>query len=294
MLRAVSRVRFLLVVVISAMVVATFAIVIRGGPDGRIVFFDSVVGIGATEGPLVTQLDYLETGRRLARDFLATQPAPNGATLWDVAQACAPACVRVEIETKRQGESVASIHGSGVIVAGGGYVLTAGHALSADQILAIRVILKDGRALGATLVDKDYAVFNATDRDWAVLKFDDDRPTDLVALKLGDAEEGAPVFALGYPDEIGIDELGRIAYGRQDPLAPLLFPAHVSGTDPITLTPAAGAVPLGGISGGPVVNAAGEVVGIFVSVSRTSEANTMHISYGATPVAALRDALGTD
>ncbi len=287
---------------ICATVGATSAIVIRGGRDGRrderrdgrIVSYDSVTGIGETEGQLVTRLDYFESGRRLTRDYLAKQPAPNEATLWDVARTCASACVRVEIDIERQGESVAAVHGSGVIVAGGGYVLTAGHALKADRILAIRVILKDGRTLGATVAEKDYAVFNSTGRDWAVLKLGDDRPADLVALKLSDVKEGAPVIALGYPDQIGIDENGRIAYSRESPLAPLLFPGHVSGTDPITLTPAAGAVPLGGMSGGPVVNAAGEVVGIFVSVSRTTGSNMMRVSYGATPVAAFKNALGKD
>ncbi len=297
-LRAVTRSRLLFVIVVSATVSAASAIVILGGRDGRrdgrIVSYDSVTGIGETEGQLVTRLDYFESGRRLTRDYLAKQPAPNEATLWDVARTCASACVRVEIEIERQGESVAAIHGSGVIVASGGYVLTAGHALKADEVLAIRVILKDGRAFGATVAEKDYAVFNSTGRDWAVLKLGDDRPADLVALKLGDAKEGAPVIALGYPDQIGIDEGGRIAYGREAPLEPLLFPARVSGTDPLALTPTAGAVPLGGISGGPVINAAGEVVGIFVSVSRTKASSTMHVSYGATPVASLEDVLAND
>ncbi len=288
-LAVMTRSRLLVVVVLAATIGATSAIAIRGGQDGR-----AATGIGETEGQLVTLLDYLESGRRLARDYLAKQPAPGGATLWDVARACGPACVRVEVEVARQGAAVAAIHGSGVIVAGGRYVLTAGHALDTDKVLAIRVILNDGRALAATAVKKDYEVFNSTGRDWAVLKLGDDRPDDLVSLKLGDAEKGAPVIALGYPDQIGTDEDGRIAYSRDAPLAPLLFPAHVTETAPLALSPAAGAVPLGGISGGPVINAAGEVVGIFVSVSKTRTSNLMVVSYGATPVAAFKDALAED
>ena len=288
-LGCVTRSKLLFVVVLSAMIGAISAIATRGGRDGR-----AATGIGETEGELVTLLDYLETGRRHARDYLTQQPAADGATLLDVARSCGSACVRVEIEVARQGAAVVAIHGSGFIVAGGRYVVTAGHALDADEVLAIRVILSDGRTLAATAVGKDYEVFNSTDRDWAVLKLGEDRPDDLVALKLGDAEKGAPVIALGYPDQIGIDEGGRIAYGREAPLEPLLFPARVSGTDPLALTPTAGAVPLGGISGGPVINAAGEVVGIFVSVSRTKASSTMHVSYGATPVASLEDVLAND
>ncbi|MEE8106393.1 MAG: hypothetical protein V3T86_12730, partial [Planctomycetota bacterium] len=84
------------------------------------------------------------------------------------------------------------------------------------------------------------------------------------------------------------------AFASGEPLSPLFFPAHVNGTDPITMTPNAGAVPMGGLSGGPVVNAAGEVVGIFVSVSKTPAKNMMIFSYGATPVAAFQDAMGED
>ena len=292
MVGAMSRTQlFIVVVVIAAAVGATSGILMHDKGVGRAAWYDAVTGLGETEGQLVTLLDYLESGRRLAREYLAKQPATEATTLWDVAQRCGPACARVEIDIKRQGDSVMVSHGSGVVVADGKFVLTAAHPLVAEEILAIRVILRDGRVVAATVAKSDFTTFNTTGRDWAVLKLADDRPADLVSLKLGKAEQGEPVIALGYPDQIGIDEHGRIAYSRDDPLAPLLFPAHVNGTDPITLTPAAGAVPLGGMSGGPVVNAGGEVVGIFVSVSRTPGAGKMLISYGATPIAAFGDAL---
>jgi len=290
----VSRPQLLLVIVIAALVGAASAILTHGAQGGRIAWHDAVTGIGETEGKLVTLLDYLESGRRLARDYLEQQPGPAGKTLWDVTQRCRAACVRVEIEVKRQGASVVVSHGSGVVVADGNYVLTAGHALNVEDVLAIRVILSDGRVVAATAVKSDFTEFNTTGRDWAVLKLAEDRPADLVALKLGQAREGEPVIAHGYPDQIGVDEHGRIAYSRDGPLAPLLFPAHVNDTDPISLTPAAGAVPLGGMSGGPVVNANSEVVGIFVSVSRTPRSGGILISYGATPVAAFQNALGGD
>jgi len=268
----------------------------REGPVGRIASYNSTTGLGETgneDGRLLTLLDYFESGRRSARDYLSKQPAPGGTTLLHVAQACALACVRVETEIDRgRNGAKAVVHGSGVIVADGRYILTAGHAFAVEKILAVRVILTDGRVLQATVAGKDYDQFDTTGRDWAVLKLREDRPTDLVSLKLGAAKEHAAVIGIGYPDIIGINENGHIAFGSDAPLAPLLFPAHINGTDPITMTPAAGAVPIGGISGGPVVNAVGEVVGIFVSVSKTPAKDMMIISYGATPVAAFRDAIG--
>ncbi|MEE8105192.1 MAG: serine protease, partial [Planctomycetota bacterium] len=205
-----TRRRFLLIVLISTTVGVMTARFYREEPVGRAASYDSTTGLGETgnrDGQLLTLLDYFESGRRAARDYLSKQPAPNGATLLDVAQACALACVRVETDVATKDGATARAHGSGVIVADGRYVLTAGHAFQEGKI-AVRVILTDGRTLKATVVADDYDQFDKTGRDWAVLKLREDRPTDLVSLKMGSAEEHAAVIGIGYPDVIGINENG--------------------------------------------------------------------------------------
>ena len=96
MVGAMSRTQlFIVVVVIAAAVGATSGILMHHKGVGRAAWYDAVTGLGETEGQLVTLLDYLESGRRLAREYLANQPATEATTLWDVAQRCGPACARV-------------------------------------------------------------------------------------------------------------------------------------------------------------------------------------------------------
>jgi hypothetical protein len=106
--------------------------------------------------------------------------------------------------------------------------------------------------------------------DWAVLRIRDADPDEPAAPAVGFAEEGEIVAVLGYPQGIGIDRKGRVVPGDRDgpggALEPLVFLARVTGTSPLALRPVAGCVPVHGASGGPVIRASGEVVGLLVSI----------------------------
>ena len=142
--------------------------------------------------------------------------------------------------------------GSGVIVTNEGHIITNSHVV--EQVDEIEVQLADGRTKKARLVGSDSQV------DLAVLKVDE---PGLKALKLGDSDAvqaGDMVLAIGNP--FGFEETvteGIISSkGR---------PNRVDGFGDYLQTDAA-INP--GNSGGPLINLAGEVIGINTAIiSRT-------------------------
>ena len=68
---------------------------------------------------------------------------------------------------------------------------------------------------------------------------------------------------------------------HREPLATL---AVVAQTEPLTLTPLAGAIPTGGMSGGPVFDARGALIGLFASVNRIESAAAARYTYSASPL----------
>jgi 2-alkenal reductase len=147
--------------------------------------------------------------------------------------------------------------GSGVIVDERGYVVTNNHVIAEGQ--NYQVILSDGKKVPARLVGRDdYS-------DLAVLQIEGSLPA---VAPLGDSAKlrpGEPVIAIGSPlgDFRNTVTSGVVsATGRKlDDSAPGL--TDLIQTDaPIN----------SGNSGGPLMNAAGQVVGINTAVVRTSGA----------------------
>jgi serine protease Do len=144
--------------------------------------------------------------------------------------------------------------GSGVVVSEDGYILTNDHVVGrADQIT---VQMADGRKFEGVVVDTEPS------RDLAVLKID--APADLPVAELGDSSDmliGEWVIALGSP------------YGFNDP-QPSVSVGVVSAVGRSFVTTSAGetrffpntiqtdAAVNPGNSGGPLVNALGQVIGI--------------------------------
>ncbi len=142
--------------------------------------------------------------------------------------------------------------GSGVVVTNEGHIITNNHVV--DQVDEIEVQLSDGRTKKARLVGNDAQV------DLAVLKIEE---PSLKPLKLGDSDAvqaGDMVLAIGNP--FGFEETvteGIISSkGR---------PNRADGFGDFLQTDAA-INP--GNSGGPLINLAGEVIGINTAIiSRT-------------------------
>ncbi|HET9031673.1 MAG TPA: trypsin-like peptidase domain-containing protein [Dokdonella sp.] len=142
--------------------------------------------------------------------------------------------------------------GSGVVFSADGYVLTNNHVISgADDI---QILLSDGRVSQARVIGAD------ADTDLAVLKIDaSDLPTIAVADR-GDVNVGDVVLAIGNPFGVGKTvTMGIVsATGRQ---------LRLSAYEDFIQTDAA--INFGN-SGGALVNALGELVGINTAVYRNA------------------------
>lgn len=177
----------------------------------------------------------------------------------------------VDQEGRRSGLLARKVSGgSGVIVDPSGYIITNAHViegaedirvgltLTADEAARQSSVLKTGGAmLDATLVGQD------TETDLAVLKIEGENFT---ALPLGDSETLSPgriVFAFGSP--LGLENsvsMGVVsAVARQlKPDAPMIYIQTDAAINP-------------GNSGGPLVDLAGEIVGINTMIYSQSGGN---------------------
>lgn len=135
--------------------------------------------------------------------------------------------------------------GSGVIISPDGYLLTNDHVIAgADRIV---VALQDGREVAASIVGRD------SETDLAVLKIDLKNLTSLKLMDSSQAEVGDVVLAIGNPFGLGQTvTMGIIsATGRND--------LRLNTYEDFIQTDAAINV---GNSGGALVNAYGDLIGI--------------------------------
>jgi serine protease Do len=141
--------------------------------------------------------------------------------------------------------------GAGVIWDAGGLVLTNNHVVAARRTGGeIRVTLRDGRSFDADVAGRSRSL------DLALLRLRD-VPGDLPTIPVGDSDVlrvGELVYAVGHP----WGRLGAVTAGIVSGLGVTRWPGRGSSTryvqSDVALAP--------GNSGGPLLNARGEVVGI--------------------------------
>lgn len=163
-------------------------------------------------------------------------------------EAAKPAVVWIVVETS-DGTSA----GSGAIISPDGYILTAAHVI--EGATRIKVLVEETREYGASLVSAD------SQADIALLKI---TASDLVWLALGDSDTLAlnqEIRLLGYPAqdfEFGLI-IGRGFFlGRRQTAPVELLQLEVSPFDH-------------GYSGGPILNAQGEIMGVTVGAYVVAE-----------------------
>jgi len=139
--------------------------------------------------------------------------------------------------------------GSGFIIDGDGYIATNYHVV--DGASEVTVTLNSGEALAASIVGIDPRT------DLALLKVDNGR--DLPVLRLGDSDRarvGDWVLAIGNPFGLGGSATAGIISARGRDIQSGPYDDFLQIDAPIN----------SGNSGGPVFNAAGEVIGINAAI----------------------------
>lgn len=243
-----------------------------GPPPGR---DRSGRGRGRLSGELVVVLVVLALAAGLVGGVLGAKLLPGNARLADaglpaavgtgagdrapdsvagIAAQVLPSVVSIEVTT-----ADASSSGSGLVLRQDGYILTNNHVI-ADAVgsgAAIVVLFADGSQETASIVGR------TTDYDLAVLKVEVAGLTPLVLGDSDDVQVGDPVVAIGAP--LGLE--GTVTSGIVSALNRPVAAGVDADTAFINAIQTDAAINPGN-SGGPLVNAAGEVIGINSAIAQ--------------------------
>lgn len=157
------------------------------------------------------------------------------------------------------------VSGSGAIISADGYIVTNNHVI--DGTGSITVTLSNRKTLRATVIGADVAT------DLAVLKVDAANLPFLLYGNSDDVKVGQWVLAVGYPLYLQVTATAGIvsAIGRN--LGPSLGQPKTSTARIDSFIQTDAAVNLGN-SGGPLVNTAGQLVGINTAMATPNGAYT--------------------
>jgi len=208
--------------------------------------------LGVLIGAVVTRGAFADPDNRIV--ISSTGPVADNlsASFANAASIVEPAVVHIDVQEDKGRLAGREAKGSGVIVTASGYILTNMHVVEGSTKMSVRLF--DHREFDAELIGTD------RDTDLAVLRITSDKP--LPFARFGDSNRlrvGDWVLAIGSP--FGLEQTvtaGIIsAKGRETDGGSSAFQQFLQ-TD-AAINP--------GNSGGPLVNLAGEVVGINTQIA---------------------------
>ena len=172
-------------------------------------------------------------------------------TVAAVSQAVLPSVVQIE----SLNGGVTTSTGSGVVIRADGYVLTNNHVVDSSDG-AVEVLFSDGR------VEQGEVVGKSAEYDLAVVKVGS---TNLTPLALGDSDAmvvGDPVIAIGSP--LGLDS--TVTTGIVSAMNRPVTTGESDAASHIAAIQTDAAINPGN-SGGPLLNMAGEIIGINSAIA---------------------------
>jgi S1-C subfamily serine protease len=233
--------------------------------------------LASTGTAAVLQGSFAGTTATPSADSRTVKTTPEDGDITDVVAAARASVVTITANgTSRNGLSPFEVPttgvGSGVILTSNGYILTNRHVVEDSQSLT--VALSDGRELAASVVE----VSDAT--DLALIKVD---ATDLPAASIGDSDAvqvGQTAIAIGSPLGAYTETVTRGIVSGLDRDVTVTNEATRRQTTLTGLIQTDAAINPGN-SGGPLLDAAGNVIGINTAVATSAEGLGFAIPIGA-------------
>jgi putative serine protease PepD len=207
--------------------------------------------VGGVAGQLLGDRVSLTSGSTLPAPGVGATVRPPGSVA-NIAATALPSVVTIKVD----GGSEGSATGSGFVIDRKGHILTNNHVVSAASG-PIDVILSNGDTAKGTVVGKDASY------DLAVIRID---RTDLTPLTLGQSDKvvvGDQVIAVGAP--LGLDQ--TVTTGIVSALNRPVQPGDPGEQTFINAIQTDAAINPGN-SGGPLLDMAGQVIGVNSAIAR--------------------------
>ena len=244
---------------------------------------------------LITIEDFHTNGQQLVNNYINDLDSLSQSDIRAVIDETSNACVRIEIKSSkypaRSPEVITqSIYGTGVLFNSGSFILTSQHLF--DHVQAFDDMnIQDvfGNQLETKVIEKESVINDSQTEydDWVIIKNLSEHQ-NYPSIYPGKANVGNMVYIFGYPEGMGLDPNDRVerstSYSEVKSLKPVVTIGKIINTDPLIIKPVIGSSITGGMSGGPVVNEEGILIGIITASRYISFEDKTILTYSVTGV----------
>lgn len=228
----------------------------------------SPLPVASEEKQLVEVSDMFQTGHARFREAIERDSLMGAAWTKN-----SPRVVMILIDIEFEDGEKEQVQQTGILLGEEQLVLTAGHGFVIDEgkIISIRVVGGTNREVPVNLLQLRYDKTAEPVVDWAVLKPLYYMKMESAPIRPGGMEHSEQVLILGFPGALGLNSEGiveRVSENMVDPKVPLGILCDHQRFDRYNVMPIAGSIPVRGISGAPVFNRDGDLIGLFSSMGR--------------------------